>query len=120
MAILEELSKRRGLTQALSARDEETLEPLLSFTSRYIAHPKYASLLIGVAKILCKIYGSVIGQSAVIDELFRKLYRHIHQEIAVQQDLLKMVGQIDTFLFKSNTAILEHVSDTEEDLVKEE
>lgn len=101
VAILEELSKRRGLTTALSNRDEETLEPLLSFTTRYIAQPKYATLLIGVSNLLCKIYGPHIGQSAIIDELFRKLRRHVKREIGAQRNLLRMVGQIDSFLFQT-------------------
>lgn len=36
VAVLEELGKRRGLTQALSNRDEESLEPILSFTTKFI------------------------------------------------------------------------------------
>ena len=102
VAVLEELSKRQRLTLALSAHDEETLEPTLSFTACYIAQSKYASLLIGVANLLCNIYGSVIGQSAIIDELFRKLKRHVQNEIGIQKELMKMVGQIDSFLFHAN------------------
>lgn len=101
---LEELSKRRGLTIALSSRDEETLEPLLSFITRYIAHPKYSNLLTGVSNLLCNIYASVMGQSALIDELFRKLRRHVQKEIGFQKDLLKMMGQIDSYLFQTETA----------------
>ena len=76
------------------------LEMDLSFITRYISHPKHASLLIGVSNILCDIYGSITGQSAVIDELFLKMQRHVQREIMLQRDLLKMVGQIDSFMFQ--------------------
>lgn len=73
VAVLEELGKRRGLTIALSNRDEESLEPVLSFTVRYISRPRFAALLIGVANKLIDIYGDISGQSETIDELFGKL-----------------------------------------------
>ena len=44
VTVLEELLRRSGLTIALSDRDETTLEPLLSFTARYVSHPRYAKL----------------------------------------------------------------------------
>lgn len=98
MAVLEELGKRRGLTQALSNRDEETLEPILSFTARFIAKPRYSPVLIGVADKLCDIYSSVVGQSENIDEYFDKLRRHIKDECRVQKSLLRLIGQIDAVM----------------------
>lgn len=97
-AVLEELGKRRGLSQALSNRDEETLEPLLSFTVRYITRPAYTPLLVGVADMLCDIYGSVAGQSETIDGLFEKLRIHVRGECRAQRTLLKLVGQIDSVM----------------------
>jgi len=44
-----------------------------------------------------------MGQSALIDELFRKLRRHVQKEIGLQNDLLKMMGQIDSYLFQTET-----------------
>jgi U3 small nucleolar RNA-associated protein 15 len=97
-AVLEELGRRRGLAIALSNRDEEALEPILSFTVRYIARPQFTSLLIGIAHILCDIYGNVAGQSEIIDELFGKLKHQIHEEIAVQKSLLRVSGMLSSLL----------------------
>lgn len=97
-AVLEELGRRRGLAIALSNRDEESLEPILSFTVRYIARPQFSSLLIGIAHILCDIYGNVAGQSEIIDELFGKLKNQIHEEIAVQKSLLRVSGMLSSLL----------------------
>jgi len=98
VAVLEELGKRRGLTIALSNRDEESLEPVLAFTARYIARPRFAALLIGVADKLIDIYGDVAGQSETIDELFVKLRNHVSEELRTQKLLFRVVGQLDSVL----------------------
>jgi U3 small nucleolar RNA-associated protein 15 len=95
IAVIEELGKRRGLTIALSNRDEESLDAILSFTIRFVDNPLYTPHLMGVAHILCDIYGSLRGQSAVVDELFAKLREKVANECSVQRMLLRLLGQID-------------------------
>ena len=95
IAVIEELGKRRGLTIALSNRDEESLDSILSFTIRFIDNPQYTTHLIGVAHILCDIYGSLHGQSAVVDELFAKLREKVTNECSVQKSILRLLGQLD-------------------------
>jgi U3 small nucleolar RNA-associated protein 15 len=97
-AVLEELGRRRGLTIALSNRDEETLEPILAFTVRYICQPRFAALLIGVSHLLIDIYSDVAGQSETIDELFSKLRIQVSTEARIQRKLLSIVGQLDGLL----------------------
>uniref|UniRef100_A0A7S0GKB2 U3 small nucleolar RNA-associated protein 15 C-terminal domain-containing protein n=1 Tax=Proboscia inermis TaxID=420281 RepID=A0A7S0GKB2_9STRA len=97
-AVLEELVKRQGLLIALSNRDEETLEPILSFTARYITHPRYSHLLIQVSHIVCKVYGGVVGQSASIDELLDKLRQYVKEEILLQKRFLGLMGKIDAIV----------------------
>jgi len=106
-AVLEELGKRKGLIIALSNRDEETLEPILSFTMRYIVKPRYTSLLVGVANLLCDIYRPIMGQSETIDELFEKLRRSVALECKAQKALLKIVGQIDAIAWGFETQRME-------------
>ena len=98
VAVLEELGKRQGLTAALSNRDEELLEPILSFTIRYITRPHFTGLLIGVAHMLIDLYGDVAGQSEIIDELFAKLKNQVGNECNAQKSLLRLVGQIDAIM----------------------
>lgn len=101
IAVLEELGKRRGLTAALANRDEELLEPILSFTIRYINRPHFTSLLIGIAHKLIDIYGDVTGQSETIDELFAKLKAQVGNECRAQKSLLRLVGHIDALMTSS-------------------
>ena len=98
VAVLEELGKRRGLAIALSNRDEESLEPILSFTVRYITRPRFSALLIGVAHKLIDIYGNIGGESEMIDELFVKLKEQVSTEYKAQMLLLRVVGQLDAIM----------------------
>ena len=99
VAVLEELGKRgEGLNIALSNRDEESLEPLLSFLVRYISNPKFAALLVGVTNALLDIYEDIAGESEVIDELFEKLKQQVAIECRAQQQLLELVGQLDAVI----------------------
>eukprot|EP00934_Nitzschia_sp_Nitz4_P003641 Nitzschia sp. Nitz4//scaffold48_size128905//84090//85880//NITZ4_003609-RA/size128905-processed-gene-0.92-mRNA-1//1//CDS//3329553009//3631//frame0 len=102
VAVLEELGKRRGLTGALANRDEELLEPILSFTIRYINRPHFTGLLVGVAHKLIDIYGDVAGQSEIIDELFAKLKNQVAVECKTQKSLHQLAGQIDALMAAEN------------------
>ncbi len=93
------MGRRRGLVIALSNRDEETLEPLLSFTASFISNPKYTPILIGVANQLCDIYSRVFGQSDTIDEYFEKLHMHVKRECGTQSVLNQLIGQIDAVMY---------------------
>ena len=48
-----------------------------------------------MAHILCDIYGSLHGQSAVVDELFAKLREKVTNECSVQKSILRLLGQLD-------------------------
>ena len=98
VAVLEELGKRRGLTVALSNRDEETLEPILAFLVRYVTRPNFTNVLIGIAHKIIDIYGDVAGQSETIDELFVKLKNQVRSECRAQKSLLKLIGQLDAIM----------------------
>jgi U3 small nucleolar RNA-associated protein 15 len=104
MGVLEELGKRRALTHALSNRDEESLEPLLSFVIRNIRRPHFTGVLIGVAHQLIDIYGIIAGESDVVDELFKKLKHQIALECRDQKALMLLVGQIEFFSVPSSSS----------------
>lgn len=107
VAVLEELGRRRGLVTALSNRDEETLEPILAFTTNFISNPKFTPLLVGVANKLCDIYSNVFGQSETIDEYFEKLQIQVKSECRTQSSLLQLIGQIESVMYASETLISE-------------
>ena len=95
VTVLEELIRRSGLTIALSDRDETTLEPLLSFTARYVSHPRYAKLILRVVHRIVDLYAGVLGKSDAIDELFLKLQRQVQSEVKFQRQAMRVVGSLD-------------------------
>mmetsp|Transcript_27497 Transcript_27497/g.77088 ORF Transcript_27497/g.77088 Transcript_27497/m.77088 type:complete len:604 (-) Transcript_27497:52-1863(-) len=101
IGVLEELGRKSSLKVALSNRDEETLEPILSFTTRYIIRPSYSPVLIGVAHLLLDIYSHIRGESETIDELFVKLKNRVSNEIRSEKKLLRVIGQIESVMADS-------------------
>lgn len=95
VTVLEELCRRDGLGIALSGRDETTLEPIVSFSARYVSHPKYARLIVQVVHKILDMYAGVLGQSDAIDELFAKLHRQVRDEVGFQRQILRVMGSLD-------------------------
>lgn len=101
IAVLEELGRRQGLLIAISDRDEETLEPLLSFTASHIHVPRHTPVLLGVANLLIDVYSGVFGQSERIDDCFRRLQGQVEKEVRNQKVLSGLVGQIDAVMYRA-------------------
>lgn len=95
ITVLEELCRRNGLGIALSGRDETTLEPIVSFSARYVNHPKYSRLVIQVVQKMLDLYASVLGHSDAIDELFLKLHKQVRAEVGFQRQILRVMGSLD-------------------------
>ncbi len=112
ITVLEELCFRSGLTIAISGRDEQSLEPMLSFMARYIAHPRYSPLLTQVAQKLLDIYSPVLGRSDGIDELFFKLQRQVRSEITFQKEIMKVLGSLDCVIQASTAASTFRINST--------
>jgi U3 small nucleolar RNA-associated protein 15 len=51
-ALLQELIHRDGLKQAITGRDDVTLEPLMRFLIRHIHHPRFTNLIVDVAEVV--------------------------------------------------------------------
>ena len=95
VTVLEELSHRSGLSPALQGRDERTLEPLLSFATRYVAHPRYATLVLAVVHRLVDLYAGVLGHTDSIDELFLKMHRQVKAEMSMQRRMMSVQSALD-------------------------
>ncbi|KAI9278431.1 WD40-repeat-containing domain protein [Phascolomyces articulosus] len=103
-AMLQELMHRQVLESTLSGRDDVSLEPLVTFLIRHINTPSYTNLLVDVSEVLLDIYGPVLGQSPLIDDLLRKLSRKVNGEIDLQKDLIQAMAALDMLFAKSTTS----------------
>ena len=104
VSLLDELIQRDGLKIALTGRDENTLEPILTFLIKNVANPRYTHSLVDVANSLLDIYAPVLGKSVHIDELFTKLQRKVQSELNFQKKMCEMLGSLDLLFSSSNTS----------------
>jgi U3 small nucleolar RNA-associated protein 15 len=101
VTVFEELSRRRGLSIALSGRDESSLEPLLSFCARYVSNPRYAQLVIQVVHCILDLYATELGHSDSVDELFLKMRKQVKMETQFQREVLQVCGALDCIVSAS-------------------
>jgi U3 small nucleolar RNA-associated protein 15 len=102
ITVLEELSRRSGLTVALSGRDDVTLEPILAFCARYVSHPRYTRLVVQVSHRILDLYASVLGRSDSIDELFHKLRQQVKAEVSFHRQVMRVMGSLDELISSSS------------------
>ena len=97
-AVLEELSQRGepALRAALHGRDEAELEPVLAFVTRFVAHPRFAPVLVPVCEAVLDAYD--VGASAGVDALVGKLDQQVKAEVAVQEELQRTMGEVEMVL----------------------
>jgi len=101
LSLIEELKIRNELLNALDARDEVTLLPILKFIIKFIRDPKFNTLLIQLSNTILDIYGEVIGESQKVDKYFRILRNLINEEITLQTELHSLKGVLDTLMLAS-------------------
>ena len=102
-SMLEELLLRNGLTRALSGRNEMEMEPLLSYLIKFVSNPRFSPLLLKVCHLVCDLYFPILGQSSILDELFVKLYHKLKEEMNLHQNMLQLIGTMDTITAASIT-----------------
>ncbi|KAJ3416503.1 snoRNA-binding rRNA-processing protein [Chytridiales sp. JEL 0842] len=101
VSLLEELIHRDGLKIALGGRDDIALEPIARFLVKHINNGRYAPVLIQTSNAVLDMYGPVIGQSIIIDELFIKLRRKIQSELDVQERFMETIGLLESLMIAS-------------------
>lgn len=97
VSVIQELFRRDTMKRVLSGRNEETLQPILTFLVAHVTNPRYCSVLCDVAHILADLYSPVLGMSSAIDKLFEKLNKRLKFEIKVQERYMKLQGAMECF-----------------------
>ncbi|XP_069606606.1 U3 small nucleolar RNA-associated protein 15 homolog [Ranitomeya imitator] len=96
VAVMNEIERRGTLKNALAGRDEKQLCQILTFLMKYIVDPRFSSILLNVSEKVIDIYSSIINQSSVVDKLFLKLQDTLEKEVNYQEELLEVLGMMDT------------------------
>lgn len=97
-ALIRELMHRDGLHQALNARDEVALLPVLRFLYDHVADPSYGSIACDVAGVVIDLYSPALGQSTLVDNLFGRMKQKVQQEVDFQHNLMEVRGQLQMIL----------------------
>lgn len=85
---------------AVNIFPNEYLNFFLPF-SRNLVDPRFAPVLVTAAEMILDIYQSVIGQSQVTDRQLLRLQELVEREIDYQQELLEVLGMLDTMFASS-------------------
>ena len=104
ISIIREILYRNGLKIALSKRDENTLEPLITFLINTIPNPLHTKILVEVMSQLLDLYASELGKSVVFDEMFFKMQKRLEKEIQLNKSMQQLLGQIDLIIGSADCA----------------
>ena len=68
---------------------------------RNMVDTRFAPVLVPAAEMILDIYKSVIGESPVVDRQLLRIQELLEKEITYQQDLLEVLGMLDTMFASS-------------------
>lgn len=94
VAMLENLVLRDGLGIAIGGRDEETLLPLLRFCEKSCTVPERSAIVLAAIECVLDIYGSFIGSSDDVDELFFRILSRMEEELQLEKELRSLQGML--------------------------
>ncbi|KAI3526809.1 hypothetical protein L1887_06072 [Cichorium endivia] len=98
VAVMEELVSRKKLLMCVSNLGVDELGLLLSFLQKYSTMPRYAGVLIALAKKVVENRADDISGSEELKGHIRNLKRSIMEEIKIQQSLQEIQGIISPLL----------------------
>ncbi|KAL6972674.1 hypothetical protein U1Q18_026849 [Sarracenia purpurea var. burkii] len=99
MAVMEELVARKKLLRSVSNLEtDEELGLLLGFLQRYSTMPRYAGLLMKLAKKVVEMRAEDVVTSDVLKGHIRNIQRSVEEEIRIQQSLQEIQGIISPLL----------------------
>ncbi|KAF5930334.1 hypothetical protein HYC85_031207 [Camellia sinensis] len=98
VAVMEELVARKKLLRCVSNLETEELGLLLGFLQKYSTMPKYAGLLMKLAKKVLEMRAEDVRSSDVLKGHIRNLKRSVDEEIRIQQSLQEIQGIISPLL----------------------
>ncbi|XAR70468.1 hypothetical protein NMG60_11027322 [Bertholletia excelsa] len=98
VAVIEELVARKKLLRCISNLEKDELGLLLGFLQRYSTIPRYAGLLMKLAKKVLELRGEDVRSDDVLKGHIRNLKRSVEEEIRIQQSLQEIQGMISPLL----------------------
>ncbi|XAR56046.1 hypothetical protein NMG60_11036335 [Bertholletia excelsa] len=95
---MEELVARKKLRRSVSNLEKEELGLLLAFLQRYPTIPRYARLLMKLAKKVLELRDGDVRSDGVLQGHIRNLKKSVEEMIRIQQSLQEIQGMISPLL----------------------
>lgn len=95
LTVLNELKKRGKIRVALYGRDEISLLPILQWFIKYLDDLKSFNLVCDFLGVILEMYGSLIDQSIVLEEVFATLLKRINIEIRKCKEANEIGGMLE-------------------------
>ncbi|KAM7348937.1 U3 small nucleolar RNA-associated protein 15 homolog [Cochliomyia hominivorax] len=112
VSVLQELIHRKGLHRALDGRDENSLNLILTFISRFIGEYRFMRVLTDVSMILLDVYEDKINDLPdSVRRRFLVLADSLKRETKLTYDLLELQGSLDLLMAAAD------VADKQDDMV---
>lgn len=90
-----ELKKRGKVRVSLANKDENSLEPLLSWCLKNITKPRNVGIIADYLMCILEMYDQLIARNFVIEELVLNLQRKIEIEITKCEQSEKIIGMLE-------------------------
>lgn len=101
LTLLVALRHRSALRDALAARDEAGVLPVLRWVQTHVVDPRYVGVCVDVATHLLDLYAEFAGGSAELSAAFRTLHRRVRQEVERAQVATQTGGMLGSLLVGS-------------------
>ncbi|KAJ4423680.1 U3 small nucleolar RNA-associated protein 15 [Gnomoniopsis sp. IMI 355080] len=98
LTLLITLRHRSALRAAIENRDEESVQPVLSWICNHIIDPRYRAACVDVGLHLLDLYAEHVGQSAELATGFKTLRKRVTQEVEKAQLAAQTGGMLEALM----------------------
>lgn len=98
LTLLITLRHRSALRAAVENRDEESVQPVLSWICNHIIDPRYRAACVDVGLHLLDLYAEHVGQSAELATGFKTLRKRVSQEVEKAQLAAQTGGMLEALM----------------------
>ncbi|KAJ4396440.1 U3 small nucleolar RNA-associated protein 15 [Gnomoniopsis smithogilvyi] len=98
LTLLITLRHRSALRAAVENRDEESVQPVLSWICNHIIDPRYRAACVDVGLHLLDLYAEHVGQSAELATGFKTLRKRVGQEVEKAQLAAQTGGMLEALM----------------------
>ncbi|RDW60980.1 hypothetical protein BP6252_12363 [Coleophoma cylindrospora] len=98
LSLLTELRHRSAMRAALQGRDENTVQPILTWVIKHITDPRYVNTTCDTALLLLDLYSEHVEGSPELKRNIKLLHRRVKTEVERSQQALQVKGMTDLLL----------------------